>query len=349
MNIHIDPLGGENLLVWIGSIGIGSYWLAKRYSWTVGVAFGLSALSALRGFQDTMNGWSTNPIVRELNLASESALISLILTVAVVQCLSTKTWVSFFKVVAGINAVAICGDALFHLPWDFLFGDGPWLGLVSKEPWGLLLNASMSGCLNAAIFPLLNPKEKALWWLVLISIVVTGRGLPIAVLCAAVSAWLLLNRRYKQLLGAVVASAVVAVVVKGANLFHPRGRDVIWIASYKYFREHLSQLFGCGLGGFYVFGNHFNTGDSTIFVWMHSDWMQTIFEQGLVGFTAVVLMYLHALRRTRKTPQLFAALVGFGAFAVANMPLRYPIAGIFGAVLIRWAFEKPMTESVLTS
>jgi len=53
-------------------------------------------------------------------------------------------------------------------------------------------------------------------------------------------------------------------------------------------------------------------------------------------------MYLHALRLSRVTPQLFSALVAFGVFSAANMPLRYPLAGLFGAFLIRWAMEKKL-------
>jgi hypothetical protein len=58
-------------------------------------------------------------------------------------------------------------------------------------------------------------------------------------------------------------------------------------------------------------------------------------------------MYVHALWRARGSVELFSALVAYAVFAMANMPLRYPVSGLFGAFLIRWALEKRV-DSELT-
>ena len=201
----------------------------------------------------------------------------------------------------------------------------------------------MSGCFSAALFPLFDSKERFLRSLIVLSIVVAGRSLPIAVFFVAVAAWLFIQKRYKWILVAAVASFAVGFTIKGKLLFHPRGRDFIWSATFHYFREHMSWTLGGGLGAFYLIGLGLSQGTSSGFIWLHSDWYQTFFEQGILGFLAVLLMYGHAVWRSRTTPQLFVALMAYAAFGVANMPLRYPIAGLYGAVLIRWAMDKTET------
>ena len=86
--------------------------------------------------------------------------------------------------------------------------------------------------------------------------------------------------------------------------------------------------------------------DGVYFIWLHSDWLQTLFEQGFIGFNIILFMYLHALNRSRFNPKLFAALAAYGAFAVANIPLRYPLAGLFGAILLRWALDSRKENSI---
>jgi hypothetical protein len=256
------------------------------------------------------------------------------------QALSTRVWIQIFKILALVNALAICGDSLFFLTKGFIhhlsFSE-----LRAHEPWGILLNASMSGCLNAAIFPLFNSKEKTSRYFVLISVLATGRSLPIAVLFTGVGATLFIQRKYLALSLAVPLSIALGILIKGQNLFESRGREFIWTQAYYFFREQLNLVIGSGLGGFLVYGpmmTHKSQG--IVFIWLHSDWLQTFFEQGLLGFTVIVGMYFHALLRAKKIPQLFSTLTAYAAFGVANMPLRYPLAGLFGAVLIRWAMEK---------
>jgi O-antigen ligase len=159
---------------------------------------------------------------------------------------------------------------------------------------------------------------------------------------------MLIQRRYREVLLAFPLSLLVGALVKGRNLFSSRGRDYIWTQSYYFFRDHLHWMMGSGLGGFYVIGPALMAkGQTNVFIWLHSDWFQTLFEQGIVGLLLILVMYGHALWRARRVPELFAALTAYAVFGAANMPLRYPICGLFGALLIRWAMEKPISSSSL--
>lgn len=334
-----NPLGLTHYLTWLfGTLAV-SYALMWRYQWTVGLAFAFTVISAIRVFQTSLNGLPDDPIVRLIHASAQGALVSFLLTVLIAQALSVKNWIRVFQVVAFANALALIGHSIYFI-FQGLFSGLPLVQVFQFEPWGILFNASMSGCLNAAIFPLIDSKQKFLRGLVLVSVIVAGRSLPVAVLFVGIGSGFFLQRRLRALLLAIPASLIVGYLLKGGDLFASRGRTVIWGKTLSMFQEKLNMAIGSGLGGYYVAGPLL-LGPSTIaFIWAHSDWLQILFEQGIIGFLIVLAMYIHALWRTRKTPQLFSALMAYGAFGVANMPLRYPISGLLGAFLIRWAMEK---------
>jgi hypothetical protein len=335
-----NHLGLAHFFVWTVGLVIVCYGLSKRYPWTVCLAFGITAFSALRIYQAALNGIPVNPVIREFIHSAEAAVISFLLSVMIVQALSVPTWTKIFRGLAVLNALAICADSLFFTVKG-LFHHLPWAELRAHEPWGILLNASMSGCFNAVVFHLFHPREKALRAFLLVSILVAGRSLPVAVLFCGIGVSLLLQRRYRALLLAVLGSIAVGFLLKGRYLLDPRGRDFIWSLTFAHFRDHLPWSIGGGLGSFYVVGPALATqGNGPVFVWLHSDWFQTLFEQGIIGFLVVTVMYAHALWRAQKTSDLFPALTAYAAFGVANMPLRYPLSGLLGAFLIRWALEK---------
>jgi O-antigen ligase len=138
----------------------------------------------------------------------------------------------------------------------------------------------------------------------------------------------------------VAASLAVGFLMRGHHLFEERGRLDVWFNSMGYIEDRSNFWTGAGLGSFWVLGPSLNPGGQEIFTWMHSDWLQTLFEQGILGFLSVAILYVHALVRAKRNEALFVSLAGLGAFAIANMPLRFPLAGLYGAVLIQWAMAE---------
>jgi hypothetical protein len=335
-----NTIGFAHFVAWTLGLIILCYGLSKRYPWTVCLAFGMTVFSALRIYQAALNGIPMDPVIREFIRSAEAAIVAFLLTVMIIQALSIRAWTKIFKILAIVNALALCVDSLFFTTKGLMNGM-TWAQFREHEPWGILLNASMSGCFSGAVYPLFHRREKLFRALIVLSILAAGRSLPVAVLFSGIGITLLMAKRYRALSVAVVASIAVGLLLKGNHLLNPRGRDFIWSLSFAHFRDHLPWSVGGGLGSFYVVGPAIcNHAKGPIFVWLHSDWFQTLFEQGIIGFVLVVAMYAHALWSARKTPALLSALVAYAAFAVANMPLRYPVSGLFGAFLIRWALEK---------
>lgn len=315
-------LGLSDYLVWLVGIGIISYSLYKKYSLSVAQAFGWVSLSALMIFQNSFNFLPSDPVLRLYDMFSESALISLLFTVMIVQSFSVITWELIFKALALLNA----GEIILHLtirPHDI--------------PWGILMNGSMSGCFGAALFPLFRRNERWQRWVIAFSVCLTARSLPIAVLASGWFTSLYMRKQWRWALITPPLGMALGFLIKGRDFLNPDGRAFIWLESFHYFKEQVSFLRGAGLGSFYLIGQTLSQGQ---FTWLHSDWLQIGFETGFIGLVLVAVMYGDALYRLRKLPGLFSALVAFGVFGIANMPLRYPLAGLYGAFLIRSAFDK---------
>lgn len=314
----INLLGISNFLMWLGVIGALTFWLCKNIAPLVGLSFGWVAYSSLKIFANSLNGIPNDQLLRLYDLVAESALLSLLLTMCVALCFWFFSYEKFFKVVGLINALLIFAGFAIH-PHDV--------------PWGLLLNGSMSGCFNASLYPLY--KNKWCRGVIILSVVLAGRSIPLAVLASVIATQFLFRRRYLPIFLTALVAASIGFFIKGKMFFYSNGRSWVWERSYDYFKQHVSYWQGSGLGQFYVLGNSFTEGR---YIWLHSDWLQILFETGIVGFVLVAGMYGQALYYARRTPNLFAALVGFGVFAIANMPLRYPLVGLYGAVIVLTAF-----------
>jgi hypothetical protein len=156
----------------------------------------------------------------------------------------------------------------------------------------------------------------------------------------------ILRKKFWQASLMLPLSFCIGFTLKGAHLFHTDGRTSVWRAAYFYFRDYLHLYQGTGLGGFYVIGPYLSQKFGVSFTWLHSDWYQIFFETGLPGLGVVLLMYVDALYRSKRLISLFMALTAFGVFGVANMPLRYPLAGLYGAFLIRWALNKKAVDKL---
>lgn len=319
-----DPIGLSDLIVWVFVTGVFSVWIYRRFTLTPALVFAFVVLSALRIFQNSFNGVPPSELIRLFDLTAESALLSFLLTLFAIQSFSKEFWMAFFKLFALLNALVIIGDKILH---------------PHTEVWGLLFNASMSGCLNACVFPFFPRREKWLKILILISIITTGRSMPIAVLCAVIASGLFLQRKWKSVFALIPIGIITGFILKGHAFLDTRGRSDIWNLTFHYFKDNVSHIYGMGLGSFYVVGLYLSRSLPSTFTWLHSDWAQILFEMGAIGLFLVILLYVDALWRSRRAYALFSSLVGYGVFATANMPLRYPLAGLFGAFLIRMAFE----------
>lgn len=218
----------------------------------------------------------------------------------------------------------------------------PWLALFNSaymvfKPDGLLLNTSMSGCFNAAVIPL---APLPIQIILTISCLASGKNQPIALLFSVIGLYLLRRKLWKTIAVLVLCSGLTMYFLVPMFGFSD-GRLPLWGISSQFFLERVNWIFGAGLGTYATIGPELTIEPfGQAFLWLHSDWLQIVFETGFLGGLAVLFLYTDALKRAYQDEDLFISLSTFGLFGLANFPLHNPISAVLGAVLLHSALSK---------
>jgi len=216
---------------------------------------------------------------------------------------------------------------------------------------GFILNASMNGCL-IAVGAATAIKEKA--WLglciIVIAVTLSLSSVPIGVLCVSLSAYLICRLRgkgvLKWLLVVAVASLICGLVSSGEYLFNSAGR----FEAYKIFMTEWWQrgmiLFGTGIGTFQAMAPQMQAkynfmmqqnGEGHYWPSMHSDWLQCLFELGVVGLILYIALFYKTMKTLYENNEgvSFSVLAGIGSTALFNYPFRYAVFGVIAVYIVR--------------
>lgn len=226
--------------------------------------------------------------------------------------------------------------------------------------WGILAslgvhsNPSHMLSLLAAMSPVILLRPGDLHWdrfffitLLVVCMAFSDALAPAVVLGAVNLAYIAAIFRFSRsikiiMLGALLSIALVGYLSPGLD----NGRFELWGRVMTFYWNHANILVGFGPGSFELFGpkiqhaSNFMTG--SWFIWMHNDWLQILFELGIVGFILWGLAYVGVCRRVRarKSAYLFASLIGLGVMACMNYPLRQPESIFFGVLLVSLALKR---------
>lgn len=219
---------------------------------------------------------------------------------------------------------------------------------------GLVNNASMNGCLIAALTPLVMGMFKRswiLWGLALLasgSVLLTGTSQPVVILaaCAMLLVFRQNGNRWLPTLLYSGAAIVGGFILSSDDFFRSNNRVINWQYFFSWW-ESQATWWGGTLGRTcYVLleqiqmlveakGGPGLRSMSGTYLWMHSDWLQLLFEYGAIGLALGVVLFGDLLKRAWDRPHLFASWCGFGAMMVANYPLRMPVHTLAFA-LVAW-------------
>lgn len=305
------------------ALGLLAFKLYRSYGFLVGLSslwFGFSALRIFATAHTAFPDWQL-ALTNAIDSSSAFALVLFLLYIPAVRALSIQTWRGVFQAAVVVNALALISSTL-----------------LSTHPQGLLMNLSMSGCLSATLLPLCGRRP----WvacLVLASVFFARHSLPVATLCVILGVYAIRTRRWSMLgLGLSMSVGILAFVgIHG--IFDTSGRWITWRDS-MHFWQSANPFFGLGTGTYFLLGPMLTSPRGEIFPFMHSDYLQVLFEQGIIGLGLLLLLYGVALWRSRRRSPLFYSLVGYGAYGGANMPMRYPLTALLGVFLLHWAFQK---------
>jgi len=219
------------------------------------------------------------------------------------------------------------------------------LCLLAFPPhWGLLVNLSMSGTFGALAVPILGllPPKKGGILIVLttLSLPLLHASNPIAILVAeAVAVSFYVPWKPRLLLwgtGAAFAAAGIGYMGGVGTLLHGSGRYELYADVWRFWREIGPWVLGTGTGSFYGLSLHFlQSGGRQLFPFLHSDWQQVIFEQGILGGVCAVSLFCALLWYTRRAPLLFSFWIGWGTACLSNMPMRYVPTGVLALLALK--------------
>lgn len=197
---------------------------------------------------------------------------------------------------------------------------------------GLMMEIPFAGSFDVALAALYFPFAPR-WLKVLTLGTVIMNHSTTALLIMLAQTFALCIKDRASMLRLVAGSAVVLIAVLMLQHDH-HGQKISLLAGTSRFERWQTYmsfwssnwffwLFGTGPGSFMWLAMSMDRFKHPMFLWMHSDWLQILFELGAVGFVLAVGVLVRAIRYFWHNPKLLSAVFGSAAFCLTYHPLRY--------------------------
>jgi hypothetical protein len=215
---------------------------------------------------------------------------------------------------------------------------------VNPLAWGGLMgNPSMSACFVGALLPLFPG-----YWSIpigVVAILITKTSMALGVACVSLMAWFIISGgAWVVALLAVSGLFSVGWMMQGQELFSSTGRFQVWELAYRWWTVQDAHWFGVGPGVapsvMATIQSVSSIAPNDIFMWLHNEPLQLLFEQGIFGLLSGILVVTFSLWSSRHRPRLFAAICGFIAMSFGNYPTKLPSLALTFAVLVAISFQE---------
>lgn len=307
------------------------FYIYKRYDLLPAILFCYILISALFIFQNPeikFGKFQTN-----FDTAAARAFISAFTIITVLSTLTTQTAKCFL--------VALELLSLFNAT------------LVLSYGYGLFNNPSMDGCFIALMYMSLNfrpelykqmknGKIKASFIefiymlfcgiLPVLAIIQIRQITPIAIL---VTSLFFYWRKFLFVLFLIYGVTAYQMFFTNSGFFSSNGRFAVWKDMLKWWYEHVDMWIGLGTGSFEWAAPLIQNQPKAIFIWMHNEYLQILFEQGITGLLLSLCLIVFCLFKSFKRPWLFSTIIGLLVCFCTQFPLRFFITQVFIVLLIR--------------
>lgn len=280
-----------------------------RTSLSITLAYAWVIISACRVCMTDVYAGNPESWISAMDAAATRSLLEFVVMCTAIFFFKIKYWKIFFQCVAVTNVVF----------------------LIIPPHWGLFSNASMAGCFAVATLPLFYSKRLILGLHVL-AILISSRHQPLLGLSILCTLYFWRARHYWVLAGIPIVGGLLAYFLTG-DFGNSNGRYELWQLAMNFWKEHANLYLGFGSGAFGVIGPAITDHK---YIWLHSDYLQILFEQGIIGVILALAVAFDVLKRLKR--KLFDAFLMLLVCAIANMPLRYPLFALYGAYIIRLVF-----------
>ncbi len=261
-------------------------------------------------------------------------LTGIVLLFCLVKAKNLKNLLLMFGL---IDALVIIGK------WGFGYG-----------PYFLLNNPGIEGVLISSLIPF--GIELGAPWLFIFVCIITKTSTGILGAGVAIGSYYLACKKFtkKSLSISLLVAfcfAGLGYLMQGKVLLDNSGRFNIWKISMEYWAHTANYWTGLGAGTFQMLGPFIQViyyaeqgvkENAVIagFTWLHNDWLQVLFETGIIGLGLVGAIFIRAIFLLRRKPAYFASLVTFGTVAIIQMNIHWFLTACLGAFLVASASEK---------
>jgi hypothetical protein len=260
---------------------------------------------------------------------------------------------AFKNIFTILFAIAVI-DSIWMLVRSVIYGPDQCYAMMSNSA----IDASFIACFIPIALSFFKKRE--IMWLegifllipMVLAIIVSKSSTGIAGIGIAIASYLFMEYGLKSL--KIIAPLALAIcggayIYLKDELLNPNGRYGIWKGSLDFFLKETHILIGSGIGTFFMWGPEIqmhnnnslgSNGQQALFIWMHNDWLQVLFEMGIIGLAGLIILYSCLLLSSwKKKNALFPMLCTYGFIGLTQMPLRAFPFQVLGACLIIISFK----------
>ncbi len=307
--------------------------LSKKYHVSVGLFFLITSVFGL-----VQSGWP--------QFGSE--VISNIMNLLFFTCIGLSLENKYLNLIVPLLCICAIGDAIVMIIREIPHIGERW-GFM--QAWWVMTNASLDSCFIAIMSPafetILKNKNIKLFAtaIVLIAILLAKSNTGLAVFISAQALFYFKKKDYKTFSFIMIVPSLFILPLHyfyGTKFGENYGRFVNWKTMMTFWHDNINHVIGAGPGTYWIYSQQVQVhkvGD-LVFLWMHNDFFQILFEQGYLGLISVLFLYGMMLFRSFKSPLLFSMVFGFGLIACTMYPLHLFFFQLLGIALIYHCFIK---------
>lgn len=324
----------HNLLLITLLVGWMSYSLSRRIDALTAIAVFYFMMSGVMVFMNpyyswTHGGWTNTVHQLTVNWVSAQATLSFLVISLFMIWLDEKRLKKLWRVVLVLISLNC---------------------LVSVFTKGFLFHAdSMDAAVGAMMLPMIwkyfggeysRKYATVLTFAIILSITHSGGATAWVALVLGLSTLEWRRGSWSFFLGAGVVLCIAAFFVVPSEFFNTWGRERAWLTYMTWWKDNAPSLWGTGLGTLEAFSASIEGKTTDLYTWLHNDYLQVLFETGVIGLVLALVVWGRAIWRARRDALLFASLSAASIVMMAQFPLRFGLSQLVLAMLVKETYEK---------